>query len=116
VNGFRRLDYVAYFGRDAAIGSILQEYQLVAQTGDYLVYEWAPAGARRVGPAPAATPGTVDVVPVGASARGFAVGDPVQLAGLLAFLAGLVAAWRSARASGGGLSAPPRLVEAPPGE
>ena len=121
VNGFRRLDYIAYFGRDAAIGSILREYQLVAQTGDYLVYQWVPASARRVEAAPRPTPGTADAVPVAGGGRGFAVGDPVLLAGVLAFLGGVAAAWRSNRVPREDSSSPqgsgqPRLVEGAPGE
>jgi hypothetical protein len=90
LNAYRRLDYVAYFSRTPDIGTVLQEYQLVAQTGDYLVYEWAPAGARRTGAAPTAAPGTQDIVvtrEVGASLK---LGDPRLLIAVLTFLGSLV--------------------------
>ena len=94
-NGYRRLDYIAYFARNPAVDSILREYQLVARTGDYMVYERVPPGARRMGPPPAATPGAQDVVPVAELARKGVAVDPALLAGLVAFVGGLVAAWRT---------------------
>jgi hypothetical protein len=98
-NGYRRLDYIAYFSGDRAVASILREYRLVASTGDYLIYQWVPPGAPGVGPTPAATPGAQDIVQVADIARpGLAV-DPAFLAGLAAFVGGLVAAWRTRRHS-----------------
>jgi hypothetical protein len=94
-NGYRRLDYIAYFARNPAVDSILREYQLLARTGDYLVYERVPPGARRMAPPPAATPGAQDVVPVAELARKGVAVDPALLAGLVAFVGGLVAAWRT---------------------
>jgi hypothetical protein len=47
VNGFRRLDYVAYFRRDPRIAGILEHYQLVADVGDFVVYERARGRRRR---------------------------------------------------------------------
>jgi hypothetical protein len=96
-NGYRRLDYVAYFGRDPEIGRMLQQYQLIARTGDYLIYQWA-AGAPGAGPAPAATPGTHDVVSIGDGARPLRVGDPRLVLGVLVFLGALVAATLASRA------------------
>jgi hypothetical protein len=95
-NGYRRLDYVAYFGRDPEIGGILQEYQLIAQTGDYLIYQWT-AGARRTAPAPAAAPGTHDVFSIGDGAKPMRVGDPRLLLGVLVFFGTLVTAAVSSR-------------------
>jgi hypothetical protein len=89
-NGYRRLDYVAYFGRDPEIDGILQEYQLIAQTGDYLIYQWT-AGARRTGPAPAATPGTQDVISIGDGGKPLRVGDPWLVLGVVVFVATFIA-------------------------
>lgn len=94
-NGYRRLDYIAYFSRQAAMDSILREYQLVARTGDYLLYEWVPPGAPRVGPPPAATAGAQDAVPVAELARRGVAADPALLAGLVAFVGALVTVWRA---------------------
>jgi hypothetical protein len=63
-NGFRRLDYVGYFSRDSRIAVLLDRYQLVADLGDFRVYERLADGAARTSPAPGITPGAHDVVPV----------------------------------------------------
>jgi hypothetical protein len=97
VNGYRRLDYVAYFSREPEIGMILQEYELVAQTRDYLVYQWAPSAARRTGPAPAPAPGTRDVVVTREGGASLRLGDPRLLIAILAFLISLAAVALSRR-------------------
>jgi hypothetical protein len=88
-NGFRRLDYVAYFSRDPGIARLLADYQLVGDVGDHLVYERIPDGAARTAPPPGITPGTRDVLPV---ARGegqpLRLGDAQSLLALLAFATG----------------------------
>jgi hypothetical protein len=61
-NGFRRLDYVAYFRRDPRIASLLDRYQLIANSGDFVVYERLADGAARSGPPPMVRPGTRDIV------------------------------------------------------
>ncbi len=61
-NGFRRLDYVAYFRRDPRISGILDRYQLVADVGDFVVYELVQEGVARVGPPPSVRPGTRDIL------------------------------------------------------
>jgi hypothetical protein len=90
VNGLRRLDYVAYFARDPRIARIFQGYQLVAELGDYLVYERAQPGLARAGPAPTVTPGTRDVIGVRESGVGLRLNDPSLLIAGLAFLVSLV--------------------------
>ena len=60
-NGLRRLNYIQYFGRDPALAALFQRYQLVAQKGEYEVYERVGDGKKRTGPAPAGTAGTHDV-------------------------------------------------------
>jgi hypothetical protein len=97
VNGYRRLDYVAYFSRVPEIRGILQEYQLIAETGDFLVYQWTPPGAERSGPAPEASPRTGDVIvtrEVGAPLR---LGDPRSLVALLTFVGACVVLGLSSR-------------------
>ena len=92
-NGFRRLDYVAYFSRDARIAGILDRYQQVADVGDFVVYELVPEGAVRTGPPPSVRPGTLDIlqprqagtVPVRSGHAGF-------LLALCAFLVSAVVA------------------------
>jgi hypothetical protein len=98
-NGFRRLDYLAYFGRDPAIARELARYQLVADLGDFEVFERLAAGAPRSGRAPAAEPGTRDVIPTrsGVSAR-LGAGDLGPLLPLLAFLVSAILAARGERA------------------
>jgi hypothetical protein len=61
-NGFRRLDYVGYFGRDPRIARELARYQRIADLGDFVVYERLGEGAARTGPAPAVRPGTQDIL------------------------------------------------------
>jgi hypothetical protein len=90
VNGFRRLDYVAYFARDPRIARILQNYQLVAELGDYLVYERVPPGLARSGPPPTVTPGTRDVITVQESGVHLRFTDPTLLIAVLAFLISLI--------------------------
>jgi hypothetical protein len=90
VNGFRRLDYVAYFARDPRIARILQNYQLVVELGDYLVYERVPPGLARSGPPPMVTPGTRDVIKVQESGVHLRFTDPTLLIAVLAFLISLI--------------------------
>jgi hypothetical protein len=86
-NGFRRLDYVAYFSRDRRIASILDRYQLVTDLGDFVVYERIANGTVRSGPSPSVQPGTRDIVQArqagGVHVR---IGDPGFLLALLAFV------------------------------
>jgi hypothetical protein len=110
VNGYRRLDYIAYFGRDPAMSRILQEYQQVAGTGDYLLYERLAAGSPRSAPAPAVTPGTHDILVVHESGAWLRFGDVRLLITLLtfvaAFAAGLLRSWPP-----GGTQTAPRRAE-----
>jgi hypothetical protein len=85
-NGFRRLDYVGYFSRDPEIASLLRRYQLVADLGDFLVYERLADGMARTGRPPSVQPGTRDIVQAGGSGRAPArARDPVLLLAMLAF-------------------------------
>lgn len=90
-NGFRRLDYVGYFGRDPRIASMFRQYQLVADLGDFTVYERIAEGAARSAPSPAVRPGTRDIVPA-RTAGGMLVRDRDwwSLLALLAFVVSAV--------------------------
>jgi hypothetical protein len=94
VNGLRRLDYVRYFSRDPRIAGILNRYQLVADLGDFKVYERIADGMARSGPPPSVEPGTRDIVQPG-QAAGVHVrtDDPGLLLALVAFV--LSAVWAS---------------------
>ncbi len=96
VNGYRRLDYVAYFSRDPGIGRILQEYQLITRTGDYLVYEWLPPGAPRAGAPPTSAPGTHDISVIRETGAALRLEDSRALVPILALLGGVAAAVLSA--------------------
>lgn len=95
-NGYRRLDYIAYFSRHPAIARILGEYELVARTGDYLIYQWIQPGARRTGLPPMITPASADIVPAPEAGARLRFGDPRPLVAFLSFLLGLAAVRRSA--------------------
>jgi hypothetical protein len=89
-NGFRRLDYVAYFSRDPRIARQLEHYQLVADVTDFVVYDRIPDGAARSAPPPRVMPGTRDIVPVNqeASVRGRL--NPGVLVAMLAFVISVI--------------------------
>jgi hypothetical protein len=63
-NGYRRLDYVAYFNRDPVVARIFTKYQRIARTSDYDVFERVPEGVARTGPAMTVEAPTQDIVPV----------------------------------------------------
>jgi hypothetical protein len=96
-NGYRRLNYVAYFGRDQRFADIFRRYQLIAQTGDYDVYQRLAEGERPTAPPPGGEPGTHDILPTGAAAP---AGSSRYLAAaaLAVLLAGVLAALRFGRA------------------
>ena len=57
--GFRRLNYVAYFGRDPRLAALFAGYQWVASEGAFDLFERVGPDGRRTGPPPSA-----DVPPV----------------------------------------------------
>jgi hypothetical protein len=85
-NSYRRLDYVAYFGRDPAIAAVLRQYQWIANVGEYALYERLAEGAARSGPPPSPAPGTLDVVRAHTEGLHLRVGNPAFLAATLCFL------------------------------
>jgi hypothetical protein len=93
INGFRRLDYVAYFRRDQRIAALLDRYQFRADLGDFLVYERIPEAQARAESPPTVQPATRDIVQAG-TVRG-AYGrsrDPAFVLALLAFVISTVLA------------------------
>jgi hypothetical protein len=99
--GFRRLNYVEYFGREPKLANLFAEYQLIAAKGQYDIYERVDPGMTRAGPPPSA------VVPPLEEAgtrlpRPHAVVDPELAAGAVIFIAlaiGAVVRRRSTRGS-----------------
>jgi len=86
-NGLRRLQYVAYFGRDPDLADLFQRYELVAKKGEYDVYQRLGPGAARTAPAPSASPGTSDVLQSQPGKVRLAILEPAFLIGVLAFAA-----------------------------
>jgi hypothetical protein len=86
INGFRRLDYVAYFRRDPRIAAELDRYDLVSELGDYLVFQRIPESQARAVSPPAVQSQTRDLVQPG-RAKGARVSmrDFVFAMGLLTF-------------------------------
>jgi hypothetical protein len=60
-NGLRRLDYLAYFGRDPRFADLFARYQFLDRVGEYVVYRRLGEEEARDAAMPAATPGTLDV-------------------------------------------------------
>jgi hypothetical protein len=89
-NGLRRLDYVAYFEGDPAMAEVLRSYQLVAELGDYRVYERLSPGAERAGPPPTSEVGDRDVVQVQEHGVRLRLADPTLLIAALAFVGSLL--------------------------
>jgi hypothetical protein len=58
-NGLRRLHYIQYFSRDPELAALFRQYQLVAEKGEYQIYQ--RGDGRRIGPSPSVQPGTLDV-------------------------------------------------------
>jgi hypothetical protein len=87
INGFRRLDYVAYFRRDPRIAALLDRYQFKADLGDFLVYERIPETQARAESPPTVQPATRDIVQAGTlrGAQGRSR-DPAFVLALLAFV------------------------------
>jgi hypothetical protein len=62
INGLRRLDYLAYFGRDPRFARVLERYEWSETIGEYMIYRRLSPGEARTGPAPAPIPGGLDVL------------------------------------------------------
>jgi hypothetical protein len=92
VNGYRRINYLAYFGRDARFAPVLGRYQWLADVGDYAVYERVPDGQPRLGNAPSGAPGTQDVIRKDREGLQLRLSDPTFVLAALVFAAALAAA------------------------
>lgn len=86
-NGLRRLHYIEYFERDPELAALFRRYQLVAEKGEYDVYQRVADGAKRIGPAPSDAPGTLDVLRPQLREVRIQILDPGFLGGLLVFAA-----------------------------
>jgi len=92
VNGLRRFDYLAYFGRDTRFAGLLEHYEFAENVGEYAVYRRVPDGEARKGPPPTATPGTMDVQVGDRGGIHLRVGGGQRLVPLAVFLLSLVCA------------------------
>jgi hypothetical protein len=86
-NGLRRLHYIQYFGRDPELAVLFRQYQLVAEKGEYDVYQRVADRAKRIGPTPSAAPGTLDVLRPQLREVRIQILDPAFLIGLVVFAA-----------------------------
>jgi hypothetical protein len=99
--GFRRLNYIAYFGREPELAQLFARYQLIATNGQYDIYQRLDAGGARTGAAPPiAVPPLDSISRANAADRPAALVDPELIAGVLAFGAiGAVSLLRSRRSA-----------------
>lgn len=84
-NGLRRLHYIQYFERDPELAKLFRRYELVADKGEYEIYEQVKNGAKRTGPAPSAAPGALDVRLAQLHEVRVQILDPSFLAGFVLF-------------------------------
>ena len=89
-NGYRRLDYVAYFRRDARIARLLDQYQWLADAGEYSIYQRVPEGTAHVTHPPLSGSSTRDVVGADLGGVGLHRWDPMFLLSAIVF-AGILA-------------------------
>ena len=100
VNSYRRLDYMAYFGRDPRFRAIFSHYERIGNIGEYAVYRRLESGEPRVGPPPAEERATLDVKRSDRQDLQLRIQDPAFLlrlltfAGVLAVVAYASRAWR----------------------
>jgi hypothetical protein len=90
-NGYRRFDYIRYFGRDARIARILEQYQELDTIGNYLVYERVSGAEPRIGRPPTVAPGTQDLKRRRADVLGLGLRRPMFLLRLGVFMLAIVA-------------------------
>lgn len=84
--GFRRLNYVAYFGRDPRLSEFFSGYQFVAAQGQYDLYERVDPEMTRAGRPPSVTVPPLPAAPARSEQRPPLV-DPELAAGAVVFLA-----------------------------
>lgn len=91
LNGYRRLDYLAYFGRDPRFRAIFAQYERVGYVGEYALYRRVTADRARTGPPPVEETGTQDVMRSDRQSLQLRIQDPAFLLRLLVFVAVLAA-------------------------
>jgi hypothetical protein len=96
-NGLRRLDYLAYFGRDPRFADQFARYELLDEVGEYLMYRRLSEGEARTAALPAARAGTQDVQVV-RRLEARSVGREVAVKGALFLLLLALVLWQEARA------------------
>jgi hypothetical protein len=104
-NGYRRFDYIRYFGRDPRFAKIFQQYQELDTIGNYLVYERVLGAEPRTRPPPTAIPSTQDLRRRRADVMGLGLRSPTFLVRLTIFalaIAGLTGLQLAGRAQGTG--------------
>jgi hypothetical protein len=104
-NGYRRFDYIRYFGRDPRFARIFQQYQELDRIGNYLVYERVGGAEPRTRPPPTFTPGTQDLKRGRADVLGLGLRSPTFLVRLTIFalaIAGLTGLQLTGRVQGCG--------------
>jgi hypothetical protein len=101
-NGLRRLDYLAYFNRDARFAKAMERYQWMTDIGEYTVYQRLPDGATRTGPTLRSSPGVADVLREDQGKLQIRLGEPFFLLGLVVFLIAAAILARRERSLGAG--------------
>ncbi|MEO7475429.1 MAG: hypothetical protein ABIY46_08840, partial [Gemmatimonadales bacterium] len=105
MNGYRRLDYLDYFGRDPRFRAIFADYERIGYVGEYALYRRVAAGQARTGPPVAEEVGTLDVMRSDRQSLQLRLRDPAFLLRLLAFvvvIAGVLYAGRGGRTPAAG--------------
>jgi len=85
-NGLRRLNYIGYFDRDPALAALFRRYELVAEKGEYEVYERVSDAKKHAGPTPSGAPGTQDVLQPQMGQVRLQLFEPGFLVGVIVFL------------------------------
>ncbi|MBA3260563.1 MAG: hypothetical protein H0T68_13995 [Gemmatimonadales bacterium] len=105
-NGLRRLDYLAYFGRDHRFAELFARYEFLDRIGEYVLYRRLAAGESRNAPMPAASTGTLDVQLGGSAVAGERRAGRATSALAAVFLLVVAASvWREAKGVGPARSA-----------
>jgi hypothetical protein len=94
-NGYRRLNYVAYFARDRRIAAVFDRYRFVANVGEYSVYERLPDGSAPAAQPPSPASGTQDILTGESGGLHLRLRDPSFVLAIGTFLVAL--AWAIAR-------------------
>jgi hypothetical protein len=88
--GFRRLNYIEYFGREPELARLFAQYQLIATNGQYDVYQLLDPGVARTAAAPSAIVPPLDTISPGRGVDRPHLLDSELMAGIGAF--GLIGA------------------------